>query len=189
MAEIELILTVYTTDISSESTELLFPIPMNIVGNISSLHQRVSSGSRPTNIRIRRYLILLLENIETESDYHYGQLEANPQVLAIFLQWNDSYRPPTNITKLYYVPTSLLTQVVSLAAVQVFKTEAERQLKETHNSLVELYLRKARGIKDWMKNTMRVRISRRHEINNMKEIHCFLGSTLPCLSHTIEHDI
>lgn len=158
MAETELILIVYIPQDAIESTQLLFPIPMNIVGNLSSLHRCVSSDSRPADKRITRYLILLLENIETESDYHYGQLEANPQVIGIFLRWNDIHRPPLNVTKLYFIPTSLLTQVVSLAAVQFFKTEAEKQVKVNLSSLSKLYLRKAQGIKEWMKNAMRVRI-------------------------------
>ena len=158
MAEIELILIVYVPHDAIESTELFFPIPMHIVGNLSTLHRCASADSRPTDKRIRRYLILLLENIETESDYHYGQLEANPQVIGIFLQWNDIHRPPLNVTKLYFIPTSLLTQVVSLTAVQFFKTEAEKQVKVNLTSLSKLYLRKAQGIKDWMKNAMRVRM-------------------------------
>ena len=178
MAEIELILIVYGSTDSIKSMQLLFPISIVIIHDLPALHKRLSASSKSLDKNIKRYFILLLDNIETEADYQYGQLEANSQVICVFLQWNDSFRPPMNITKLYYIPTPLLTLVVSLGTVQFFKVEAQQQAKAHQNSPTNLYLRKAASIKDWMMNTMRV--CDRQRTVSMKRVVFTVFQAQPC---------
>ncbi len=156
MAEINFIIIVYGSTEVIESTDLCFPIPMVIVHDLSSLEYKISTNSKLTESRLKRYFVLFLESVENDADSLYTKMEESPQVISIFHVCNENYIPTFKPTKLYYISKETITLVLTLNIIQVLKSEADKQTKLEQISLSKIYLRKAEKIKEWIMATIRV---------------------------------
>jgi hypothetical protein len=156
MAEVQLTVITYGSRETLESTELCFPVPSSIVYDVPSLYQKFSNSSKSTESKLKRYFVLFLESIDKDADDLYEKLEENPQVVAIFNVWNESFIPTTTQTKLYYIPKDTISLVLSFSIIQFLKSEAEKQVKLNQFALSKIYLRKAEKTKEWIMTTVRV---------------------------------
>ncbi|CAF4563045.1 unnamed protein product, partial [Rotaria sp. Silwood2] len=155
MSEVQLSIIVYGTSDIVESTELCFPIPMVIAQDVSSLLYKVSNSSKLTDLRLKRYFVLLLESIGKDEDLFYTQMEENSQVISIFYIWNESFIPTFKITKLYYIPKESISLALTLSIIQFLRNEADKQIKSDQIPLAKLYLRKAEKTKEWIMSNLR----------------------------------
>ncbi|CAF3446349.1 unnamed protein product [Rotaria sp. Silwood2] len=140
MSEVQLSIIVYGTSDIVESTELCFPIPMVIAQDVSSLLYKVSNSSKLTDLRLKRYFVLLLESIGKDEDLFYTQMEENSQVISIFYIWNESFIPTFKITKLYYIPKESISLALTLSIIQFLRNEADKQIKSDQIPLAKFHL-------------------------------------------------
>jgi hypothetical protein len=171
MAEIQFFIIVYGSAETIDSIELLFPIPVMIVHDLSALNHKISTSSKLTESKPKRYFVLLLESIEDDADDIYAKMEENPQVISIYNIWNEKFIPSFKPTKLYYISKETITLVLTSNIIRVLKTEADKQTKLEQISLAKIYLRKAEKIKEWIMSNLRVG----RKIGFTEYIYLFIG--------------
>lgn len=141
---------------SLESTDFCIPFSTRFAHDVSSLSRIINNSTKLNEPIIRRYFIVFLESIGDDGDQLYQTMEENPQVIAIFLTWNEDLRLTYKQTKLYYIPKESITLVLTISYVQFLKNEADKQVKLDQISLSKIYLRKAEKTKEWIMSNLRV---------------------------------
>jgi len=156
MSEVVVSVIVYGSAEILESMEICVPFPISFVHDTSSLDHKISYNTKLNESRLKRSFVVLLESIGKDADYLYTKMEETPQVIAIFIVWDENFIPPVKQTKLYNIPKESINLILTLSFIQFLKSEADKQVKLDQISLSKIYLRKAEKTREWLMSNLRV---------------------------------
>ena len=153
MVSYEPIIVLFGSSERINAVSLRLPVSFLLALDTAALDRLVNTESELTDGCLQRYFVVLLDAID---DDRLMNLQKNHRVSAIYTEHEQNNM---KLTKVLVLPIGFqqLALTLTFGIVQFLTDEGKKQLKLERLSLVKIYYRQARQLKEWAMSFVKVR--------------------------------
>ena len=135
------------------AANLRLPVSFLLALDTATLDRLVNTTSELTDGCLQRYFVVLLDTID---DDRLMNLQKNHRVLMVY---SEHAQNNAELTKVHVLPIAFQQLVLTLTfgIAQFLTNEGKKQLALEQTSLVKIYYRQARQLKEWAMSFVKVR--------------------------------